>query len=325
MRCSARSVVEHPDGPVNDAVNLRSLVDADTYDIKTDLYALLGATGCLLLIACLNIANLLVARSAARSKETAIRTALGGSRMRLLREQVVESTLLSAAGGLLGLLLADGILRWLISYPRRHSARRLHPHGRCGCPSRWWRSLVVACLRAYSGAEHTRHPRADGAAGIFALAQRGTRPRTSAPDAAGARSRPYGGAADRSGLLLRSYQQLRGGPRIRADKVLTMERTAEKQLSDRCRRLGFFEQLLSRVRSAGCGGRRSDHHYPRRRPASRRRLHYSGASAPATRTGARCPDPLCRSGLLRHDANSPFPGANLRAGRTARPCPGGCR
>ena len=105
---------EHPDGPVNDAVNLRPLVDAETYDIKTDLYALLGATGCLLLIACLNIANLLVARSAARGKETAIRTALGGSRLRLLREQIIESMVLSAAGGLLGLLTADGILRWLI-------------------------------------------------------------------------------------------------------------------------------------------------------------------------------------------------------------------
>ncbi|MGA8907418.1 MAG: ABC transporter permease, partial [Acidobacteriaceae bacterium] len=79
---------EHPDGPVNDAVNLRSLVDADTYEIKTGLYALLGATGCLLLIACLNIANLLVARSASRSKEAAIRTALGGNRWRLIREQV---------------------------------------------------------------------------------------------------------------------------------------------------------------------------------------------------------------------------------------------
>jgi hypothetical protein len=67
---------EHPDGPVNDAVNLRPLVDAETYEIKTGLYALLGATGCLLLIACLNIANLLVARAGARRTD-----ALRGSRI----------------------------------------------------------------------------------------------------------------------------------------------------------------------------------------------------------------------------------------------------
>ncbi len=106
---------DHPNGPVNDAVNLRPLVDAETYDVKTGLYALLGATLCLLLIACLNMANLLVARSAARNREIAIRTALGGSRLRLLREQIVESTLLSAAGGALGLLLAAGIIHWLVT------------------------------------------------------------------------------------------------------------------------------------------------------------------------------------------------------------------
>jgi predicted permease len=106
---------QFPDGPVMDAANIRPLLDAQVREVKTGLYAMLAATGCLLLIACLNIANLLVARSAARRRETAIRTALGGSRARLIREQVIESLLLSAAGGTLGLLFAAGTLRWLMS------------------------------------------------------------------------------------------------------------------------------------------------------------------------------------------------------------------
>jgi predicted permease len=105
---------EHPVGPIDDAANIRPILDADVYELKTGLYTLLAATGCLLLIACINVANLLVARAATRRRETAIRTALGGSRARLIREQIIESLLLSCAGGAFGFLLASGILHWLI-------------------------------------------------------------------------------------------------------------------------------------------------------------------------------------------------------------------
>jgi len=105
---------QFPEGPVFDAVTAMPLLESRTFQIKTALYALLGATGCLLLIACLNIANLLVARAASRRKEAAIRTALGGSRGRLIREQVVESVLLCVAGGLFGLMLAALTVQWLV-------------------------------------------------------------------------------------------------------------------------------------------------------------------------------------------------------------------
>ncbi len=106
---------QHPDGPVNDAAVALPLLDAQTRDVKLGFYALLAATGCLLLIACLNIANLLVARAAARQKEMAIRTALGGTRGRLIRTQVIESLVLAFAGGGLGLIFAYGALRWLVA------------------------------------------------------------------------------------------------------------------------------------------------------------------------------------------------------------------
>jgi predicted permease len=96
----------------------RPMIDDVMQDFKTPLLVLLGAVGCLLLIACLNVSNLLVARSAARNKEVAIRSALGGSRTVLIREQMAESLLICLAGGAVGLWLSFSSTRWLASHWR---------------------------------------------------------------------------------------------------------------------------------------------------------------------------------------------------------------
>jgi putative ABC transport system permease protein len=244
---------QHLDDPfISKSANSRPLLEDLVGDIKTPLYILLAATGCLLLIACLNVTSLLVARGVARRREFAIRAALGGSRWRLLAGHLTESFLLSAAGAAAGLMLAYAMIQWFVATrPDMSRVEAIHMDGMVV-------AFVLGLILAF----------AVFAGATSSLSIRGNPALSSIRDSS--RSHSAGTARVRlrqcllslevgltvvlliaAGLLLESYARLRSVDLgCATQNVLTLHLgLPETKYSQAVQRENFFDALLERVRS----------------------------------------------------------------------------
>ena len=237
--------------PVAEDAMSRPMIDDVVKDVKTPLLMMMAAVGCMLLIGCLNVSNLLVARGAARQKEMAIRGALGAGRFALLREQMTETAILCAFGGALGLTLALAGTGWLkVHWHGLPRAESIHVDGFIVLFT-----LGVVCVTALLA----------GLLPALSVTQKGIlgalKDSSRAAGASVSRARLRKALLSveialtvvlliAAGLLLKSFVQLRTSDLgIAGEHVITMGYSLPKdQYSKPEQNIAFAESLLERVR-----------------------------------------------------------------------------
>jgi predicted permease len=252
---AARYKNAHPNESTGKGATLLPLHDVLVVQARTPLVVLLGAVTCVLLIACVNIANLLLTRGTARAREIGIRAALGAGRGRIIRQLMTESVLLGLAGGAAGAALAFGIAKVLVA--RAPGVDAILPSGAVPIDGAVFAFTFVIAIGT-------------GIAVGLVPALRGSRAEVTTDLKDATRSATSGRPQSRfrdalvavevalslvllvaAGLLFHSFSRLyRVQPGLRVDHVMTMSTTLPPgRYPDAAKRSSFLSELADRVRA----------------------------------------------------------------------------
>lgn len=248
---AARLATDFPKSNAGRSVALRRLVETVTGDLRTPLILLQAATVAILLIACANLANLLLGAGTGRAEELSIRTALGAGRIRIVRQLLTESLVLSVAGGGLGL----GCAWWATTYLSKAAGRMLLPQQRITIdPGVFAFALAISVA---AGVIFGLVPAVYASRGARGSTLDARRRHTDSPGRGRLRSSLVVAEVALSvtlligaTLLVRSFRELTHvDPGFRADQVMSFQLAVSPTQAPDGTEAAFYERLYGRLRT----------------------------------------------------------------------------